>query len=345
MGCSFASDENAAEMGLTQGPSSSSHQGIALTSIEKTLSRGIESSAADSQSCVSRSSINVDEFMLKNCRYGDDYEKHPVGWPRLAAIQQQFSNADIFRSFDYIGLRLILHAAARVAFLEDKLAGFDNDQSTTPLRSLTESQTRPPGHSHVNNDYDTLMADLKEAYLEHTTLLCKYRDLRQLHPVPRPHYRDMLRCMIEEGKLDRDAYGWMKSPDEFVSISEPPHRLMLWLLYSTFGKWLMKKAVSQGSTSGGSSSRFLRQDFLGLVARLTMAITGVLVVSIPLGILYLGGLNNPRSFGAIVGFAIMFTIGMVITQEVDTHKVLFGVCGFMAVLVTVAGQRVPAAGG
>lgn len=93
---------------------------------------------------------------------------HPLGWPCLAAWQQQYRNADCFRAFNYSGLRIIQYKASRLAFLEAKLLELDRE-GNGHLRNLTDYQKRLPGQPTAQNKYDAHMAELAKAWDEYST--------------------------------------------------------------------------------------------------------------------------------------------------------------------------------
>lgn len=95
-------------------------------------------------------------------------DEHPLGFPYLAAWQQRYRSADCFRAFHYTGLRVISYEASRVAYLETKLLELD-PQEETHLRGLTDYQKRLPGQPAAQNEFDALMAEIKQAWMENST--------------------------------------------------------------------------------------------------------------------------------------------------------------------------------
>lgn len=166
-------------------------------------------------------------------------EEYPLGWPQLAAMQDQFNNMDMVRDYSYVRRRLILYSAGRMAFLCAKLREYEREHKEHS-KCLTENQKRAPGNPPVlDSKYDALMAALREEEELYSSLCSRHREMRQLHPTPREQYRDLLQHTISKGMLDEEGYLWMDSPDEFSSISAPPPPWVIRIVYSRFGKWLI----------------------------------------------------------------------------------------------------------
>ena len=162
-------------------------------------------------------------------------------------MQDQFNNMDMLRDFSYVGWRLVHYKGGRLAFLNKELRNFDK-VNTKHRSGLTKNQTRPPGHPPILDDYDTLIIAIDEAYEEYWVVLNRVKEARQLHPVPREQYRDVLEHMADMGMLGKDGYVWMDSPDEFVSFSAPPPPWVIHFLYSPLGKWIIVSTPPYSST-------------------------------------------------------------------------------------------------
>lgn len=169
---------------------------------------------------------------------GNEDSEPPLGWPRLAAMHDQFNNLCVFRDFSWVLWQLTLYKGRRLAFLSNRLRQFDRDR-TEHLRGLTEYQKRLPGQTVAPSDYDVLMEEIERGYNEYWPLCERRQQLHRLHPVPREQWEDLLRHAVERGMLDRDAYAWMDSPDEFVSPSPPPPAWVVRFVYSRVGKWII----------------------------------------------------------------------------------------------------------
>jgi len=63
--------------------------------------------------------------------------------------------------------------------------------------------------------------------------------MHQLHPLPRPQFKDFLSYILKHKMLDEDGLIWMKTPAEAVCISKPLTETMAWLTHTRLGKWLM----------------------------------------------------------------------------------------------------------
>jgi hypothetical protein len=71
----------------------------------------------------------------------------------------------------------------------------------------------------------------------------------------------------------------------------------------------------------------------GVYHRILTTTVGSLLILVPVGILYLGGLSKPASFVVVVVFSFIFATAM-LTVEKRLGHVLVGVVAYIAVLVT-----------
>lgn len=69
---------------------------------------------------------------------------------------------------------------------------------------------------------------------------------------------------------------------------------------------------------------------------------GALAILVPVGVIFLCDMSKAQSFCVVVGFSVLFSLLLSLTQELDSHKAWVVVCAFAAVLVTVMVQLVGA---
>ncbi len=84
---------------------------------------------------------------------------------------------------------------------------------------------------------------------------------------------------------------------------------------------------------------FIRLSILLIIHRGLITLCA-LALLVPIGLLFLCELTKTQSFGIVVGFTVIFSLAITLSQETDMHKALYAVCGFSAVLVTVMVQLV-----
>jgi hypothetical protein len=156
---------------------------------------------------------------------------------------------DMSRDFSYVWKRWELYNGGRLAFLQQELYNYEKER-TDHLRCLTKNQKRPPGHPPIMEDhYDILMNDLASVLQTHASIRAQSREMRQLYPVPREQYRDLLEHMAEHGMLEREGYLYFDSPDEFSSVFPLPPLWVIRFLYSPFGKWVIVSDATAVSPS------------------------------------------------------------------------------------------------
>ena len=70
----------------------------------------------------------------------------------------------------------------------------------------------------------------------------RYKEMLQLHPIPRKQYNDMISFIFNsesEPMLKGDSLLWINSPDEAVCVSAPLSDFMVWLIHTKPVKWLV----------------------------------------------------------------------------------------------------------
>ncbi|KAK0652054.1 hypothetical protein B0T16DRAFT_405288 [Cercophora newfieldiana] len=291
--------------------------------------------SVDSPGEPPKARINVDDFIHDHCQTRRTYDSAPLGWPRLAAMPHRIYNTDIIRSFNPLGQRLIQYVGARLAFLAQKLNELDREDSGRC--DLTEYQKRLPGQPEPAEEYyDMLVKEIAKEYLTYTKLTRRYADINQLHTVPHRRYRQVLKYILHTVGLQNDSLLWVKAPNEALSFTRPPPRLLLWLSSTNFGKWFLKLfATSQRPTCGpASQSGFIRLDAMTMMHRGTIT-AFALALLIPAGILFLCELTRAQAFAVVVVFTLVFSLQI---NPQDRHKALYAVCAWCAVLVTIMVQ-------
>lgn len=74
-----------------------------------------------------------------------------------------YSNTDMLRTFNAVGMRLIQARGARLAFLHKELGRFDNEENTY-LTTLTEYQRRLPGQPVARGPLDIFLEVMEQEY-------------------------------------------------------------------------------------------------------------------------------------------------------------------------------------
>ncbi|KAK1760680.1 hypothetical protein QBC47DRAFT_408737 [Echria macrotheca] len=249
-----------------------------------------------------------------------------------------FTNMDVLMSFKSVGIRLLQYRGSRLAFLAKYLDQFDKQREEDGhTRGLTDYQKRLPGELVDKGDYDTLVSAVEEEYLVYTQLASRCHEMHRLHPLPRPLFKDYLSYILKKKMLDENGLIWMKIPDEAVCISKPLSETMAWLTHTRPGKWLIKQLPTPEGTD--SDERFV-PNWVLVVFHKALITLGALAVLVPIGIMFLCHLTPAQNFGVVVGFSVLFSLPLSLSQEVDSYKAWLVVCGFAAVLVTVMVQLV-----
>lgn len=73
-----------------------------------------------------------------------------------------------------------------------------------------------------------------------------YKEMLQLHQIPRKHYNDMVSFIFNsnnEPMLEGDSLLWVNSPDEAVCVSAPLSDFMVWLVHTKPVDWLVVSLI------------------------------------------------------------------------------------------------------
>jgi hypothetical protein len=302
---------------------------------------------AEADEVVRSTPLRLRTWTIRTNAHSDD--SAPLGWPRLAAMPQRIYNTDFLRSFNPLGQRLIQHSGSRLAYLEQVLV--EHDQEQNGRCDLTRYQKRLPGQLAVAEEYyDLLVGEIRKEYLlysenhnlsllptladsEAAKLARRYEDLNQLHTIPRSRYRQVLKFILNNVRLQKESLFWINAPDEALSFTSPPPRLLVWFSSTKFGRHVLRAFATRHCPTEGTRG-FMRLDTMTMM-HLGAITTFALAVLIPTGVLFLCELSRAQAFAIVVVFTLIFSLQI---NPQDRHKALYAVCAWCAVLVTVMVQ-------
>ncbi|KAK3373622.1 hypothetical protein B0T24DRAFT_679034 [Lasiosphaeria ovina] len=304
---------------------------------EEGSGRGVGPSATAESQTNETSDIDPETFW-EGCDFPENYLDHPLGTPRIAAIQWESNNTKIIRRFEPVDWKLMYYYGSRVAALDAELRQYEKANSDK-LRRLTKYQLRLPNRPEVMSHYDVLIAELYEARGEYHKVVSQYREMRQLHSVPRPQAKNFLLDLMGQGMFkNEDAYGYMKAPDDCGTDEKPFHPWITRLFYSSFHVWLMSRFSVQ---EGGSRLGLLREDVVITILGISESLLAIMLLAGPIGVMLLCKFTSAGYFGLIVGSTVLFAfVASAAAEEVDRPYIY----GYMAVLATFVAQLADTAG-
>ncbi len=191
-------------------------------------------------------------------------EKRQPGWPQVAAMPDKYEYADVLRDYSYSFQRSIIYVGGRLAYLNEKLDEFDKKKGAN-LRGLTAHQRRLPGQPDTNTmgEFDVFMAEMMKEQRLYGRMILLYpvvgrivsrADIRwplaelvekrnmllSLDKVPKQlFFKSIVRTVLSKGMLDEDGLLWLNAPDEARHMSKPLPKLLVWLMYSPVGCWIV----------------------------------------------------------------------------------------------------------
>ncbi|KAL2260003.1 hypothetical protein VTK26DRAFT_6125 [Humicola hyalothermophila] len=271
--------------------------------------------------------------------YDDDFKQFPIGWPRLARIQNYVHNGSIHRRFGALRQRCLLDDEVLLAQLEARLLRLDkiDEARNSPmLYSLSPAQTLDEfGDTQEGCEKDRVMANIKTVLRRYTQALRDDADTRKLHRIDSPaefsSHRDTARAL---GILKSPAKEFLIAPHDFITTR--PQRLHDSLERVIFGKesrWLMR-LLSKKEKPKGSIYRFhLHQVWVRAVSAATLVFVGLTLLLLPIAILYFLEPVKGWSFAVVIVFSLAFTVGLAAVPTIRTEVVLMGLSAYVAVLV------------
>ena len=162
-----------------------------------------------------------------------ELEKHPDGWPRLAAFLNSADNTAIFRRFGQLHCRELVMLQTEITKLEQKLTELDKHDSES---ASTAYRLRTTYHQ---DGWDTERMDLREeirvklliywmyslsnvlktrANLGLDDLLLKEAQLRALQRTPNRDHATVFKWLWSYKPVDQGEDNWIYHPDDFVSV-------------------------------------------------------------------------------------------------------------------------------
>lgn len=330
----YASDINMAEMGTPH--RFPSRQTTLVSDCQQNTCHNTTSEPGVSTLVDPRptSRVKVDDFLKHHCRSRLDYDTMKPGWGQLALMPERIDGTDVIRSFNTVGRRLIYYTGSRLAFLEKVLD--EHEKEMNGIRGLTTYQTRLPGQDVGKSDYDLLVEDVKESYRSFGELTHLYKEINTLYPVSWFRYRQILRYILQTVHLSPPSHLFYNFPEEVLSFTKPPPRLMVWFADTSLGRKLVNALATRHHPTCGtaSSEGFLRLDAVTLVHRGCITLPA-LALLIPAGILFLCHLTRAKAFALVVGCTLVFSMQ---ANLEDRHRALYSVCAWSAILVTIMVQ-------
>lgn len=293
--------------------------------------------------------------------YADNFEPFPLGWPKLAAQQNKYSNGSIHRRFGYLFQRAIFHNGGRLAWLEKLLIESDKEASEKQRTSLSPEQKRDvvggedrqEERQEANDEQregdsanrsDALMEEMTTLLMRRAKLMLYDKELRNLPKVSRPEHRNLWDHIHGEEILDEDGRIILLYPDDCVTTSrrDRVHVIFELLLYGKLRSWLAgrpwkisknkERDEDNESRKGSWAATISTAPLKNILDAAIITFCG-LVFLLPVLILFLIPLTKVQSAAAVISFVVFFAMCMTIISD-KLETIFVALCAFLAVLVT-----------
>ena len=196
-----------------------------------------------------------------------------MGWPRLAAFQNQSDSCAVYRRFGLLFCRLLLQLQGELTSLEGKLLQLDMQDATDVnklyrLRTSDDDATWDPAKRDMLKEIQeklhaygkNFMGVWKQSLSLSATGNLLYIDarLRELGPAPSRNHRNVYNWMCHNRPLDKGHDDFILRKDDFVSPVKKSEQGsgINDVIETTVSRWPKCPLKVNAALNGGPSSTF-----------------------------------------------------------------------------------------
>ncbi|KAI0201079.1 hypothetical protein F4808DRAFT_460281 [Astrocystis sublimbata] len=302
--------------------------------------------------------------------YGELREAAHPGYPKMAAFYTQWPNNGTFRLFDYANWRLLQFYETKLSYLLDQLHNLDDAESKAihgsqtsklpfdkkifedcystdpdnPYLPKTSATDDDPMQDEFNQLRENIFAHLGSISTRHHELVGWMQRASTLPRVPRDPNADLFKAAQEICGLNGEAIEHLKAIGDTAYINHDAVVAQFDRHGRSVSPWIRRilpclftknplPDVEKGSLAY-DTIRVDRFRKLHKTARtLSGTLLGSLLVLIPTGIIYLGGLSRPLSFAVVVVFDVICAVTLLLIEDRFGHAIV-GTVAYIAVLAT-----------
>ncbi|KAF9881223.1 hypothetical protein CkaCkLH20_01373 [Colletotrichum karsti] len=269
-------------------------------------------------------------------------ERYPKGWPRLAAEQDAYENASIYRKFGYVSRRCILDAQAKLTSLEKHLFNLERppllDDTSTPVPSSSSVQVSTiSGENTLPATASETLQSIGSLLPEYHQMLFNLRTLESFHEVRYYEHINWYDKITADDYLSKEELAYMNHVNDFVNTGPDP----LWLAFESL---LYRLPYSFRKLIFGhrDDTKRLRNFILLPMLHLRILYKTIFIwfyaflLLLPVALLYLHpGWSKQAVIGLVAGFTVFFTASLTLHRGISMQTTLIGACTYAAVLVAL----------
>ncbi|KUJ21225.1 uncharacterized protein LY89DRAFT_770464 [Mollisia scopiformis] len=267
---------------------------------------------------------------------------YPHGWPRLAAFMQSNDNFIMFRKFEMLHCRELLHLQGEITVLERQRVALDAADAESPhLRYRLRTNFHEEGGDTAHID---LRVKIRSKLLEYDELVLKYSQMKSLRKSPKIDFRDLFNWISLRKPLYKGEDDWIFHADDFVSLSKQaiwprwfeiledyasrsPKRVLQWV-----------KAIFQSHRDDSYDRRYNTSHIKVITACLTTVAVGILLI--PAILLFKLDLSRSESLALVIVAVVVFSWCIAFFNT--NAKSFTATATYCAVLVLFLNNLVPA---
>ncbi|KAK0742253.1 hypothetical protein B0T21DRAFT_126488 [Apiosordaria backusii] len=311
----FAPTHSAAERGIPQQSSQSS-------SMDRSQEGSVNTNPEDT------GPMSVFDEVSPYCRFREpknEKSTHPAGFPRLAAMCEQWPNFQFCNGFTYERWRLLLSKQARLTCLSDQLLAYDK-KNPDKVKGLTANHQRPAGQPKSMDEFEIILTEIEGLIQEIDTLSTGIRMINQLPVMHREQWGDHLEHIYDK-VLDKDACKTLFTPQDIRMISrerQPPR----WVFRTS--ACIINLYNRCFRPNSGQEHDYIPMDILTVIFTAIHTVIAVLMILLPAGAMYLPELDKTERFAVIGVSFLTFCLVMSAKKEVNPSITILAATSYMA---------------
>jgi len=266
----------------------------------------------------------------------------PLGYPRLAALENSDSNLVMYRRFGYLHNRLLLHRQAEIAALEAKLDALDAaDDVNSDLRFRLQSREFREGDDVTQK----LLLDEIETKLKiYDNLLLLELKLRSVSKPTECNYQKLYNYMWQRKPLEQGEDSFIFRCDDFISLLDTEEGS--WLddfiesVLTCFHRKLIQSVFATAEERKKSSDLeviYYSDNRLGTFIKMLIAFIAVALLMVPVWVLIFVHMSPTMMCLTVLLFVCAFLTLLSLFTVVKRQDIFLGGATYCAVLVVFLG--------
>ncbi|KAF8849170.1 hypothetical protein BDZ45DRAFT_697789 [Acephala macrosclerotiorum] len=292
-------------------------------------------------------------FANKRSRITDDrdtnlvpinLEKHPKGFPRLAAYVNSDADTVLARRFGDLHARILLYYQAELTDLEAQLAKLDADDAAKDEYLWRNAYSIHRDNGEGNEERTVLIEKIVQKLEEYDKLLFNESRNRKLpRPSERVHH-NFMDYVYTENTIDKEDQRFIYHEHDFVTLQEYEesrldelmHRFMGHCKHGPLKKLFVKRADREKTSD--KHLHYYSADRLGTFMKILIATTSIALLLIPVYIFMTRNLSATLMTSVILIFAFAFAASISFSTNARRHEVFTATAAYCAVLVVFVGN-------